>query len=111
AREPEREQVAAFRGYQRVQFVEHDAAQAAEQIWRVGAGEDERELLGRGQEDVRRIAALALAFRGRRVAGAGLDADRQPHLGDRLLEIARDVDRQRLQRRDVERVQPALAPQ
>ena len=57
----------------------------------------------------RRIAALALALRGRRVAGAGLDADRQAHLGDRPFQIARDVDRQRLQRRDVERVQPAVA--
>ena len=46
-------------------------------------------------------------LRHRRVAGAGLDPDRQPHLGDRRLEIARDVDRQRLQRRDVERVQAA----
>ena len=70
-------------------------------------GEQQRELLRRGQQDVGRIAALALALRGRRVAGAGLDPDRQPHLGDRRLEIARDVDRERLQRRDVERVQPA----
>ncbi len=59
---------------------------------------------------MRRIAALALALRRRRVAGAGLDPDRQLHLGDRRLEVARDVDRERLQRRDIERVQPALAP-
>ena len=71
----------------------------------------QRELLGRGEQDVRRVAALALALRGRRVAGAGLDADRQAHLGDRRLEVARDVDRERLERRDVERVQPALAAQ
>ena len=70
-------------------------------------GEQQRELLGRREQDVGRIAALALALRGRRIAGAGLDPDRQPHLGDRLLEIARDVDRERLQRRDVERVQAA----
>ena len=31
------------------------------------------------------------------------------HLGDRALEIARDVDRERFQRRDVERVQAAAA--
>ena len=92
-----------------MQLVEHHAAQRAEQIRRVGRGEDQRQLLGRGEQDVRRVAALALALRGRRVAGAGLDADRQPHLGDRRLEVARDVDRERLQRRDVERVQPALA--
>ena len=94
-----------------MQFVEHDAAQRAEQIGRVGAGQQQRQLLRRGQQDVGRIAALALALRGRRVAGAGLDADRQTHLGDRRFQIARDVDRQRLQRRDVERVQAAGAPQ
>ena len=85
-----------------------DALERAEQERRVGGGEQQRELLGRGEQDVGRIAALALALRDRRVAGAGLDADRQPHLGDRPLEIARDVDRERLQRRDVERVQAAV---
>ena len=34
--------------------------------------------------------------------------DRQPHLGDRLAEVARDVDGERLQRRDVERVDAAM---
>ena len=63
-----------------MQFVEHDAAQGAEQIGRVGAGQQQRELLGRGEQDVGRIAALALALGSGRVAGAGLDADRQPHL-------------------------------
>ena len=31
------------------------------------------------------------------------------HLGDRRFQVARDIDRERLQRRDVERVQPAFA--
>ena len=92
-----------------MQLVEHDAPQRAEQIRRVGRGEQQRELLRRGEQDVRRIAALALALRGRRVAGARLDADRQLHLGDRRFEVARDVDRERLQRRDVERVQALRA--
>ena len=108
-REPEREQIAALRHHQRMQLVEDHAPERAEQIGRVGRGEQQRELLRRGEQDVGRIAPLALALRGRRVAGAGLDADRQLHLGDRPLEIARDVDRERLQRRDVERVQPAGA--
>ena len=108
-REPEREQIAALRRHQRVQLVEHDAPQRAEQERRVGRRQDQRELLRRRQQDMRRVAALALALRRRRVAGAGLDPDRQLHLGDRRLEIARDVDGERLQRRDVERVQPALA--
>ena len=79
-RQAERQQIAALGGHQRVQLVEHDALEAAEQIGRVGAGQQQRELFGRGQQDVGRIAALALALRGRRVAGAGLDADRQAHL-------------------------------
>ena len=108
-RKPEREQVAALRGDQRMQFVEDHALQRAEQIRRVGGGEQQRELLRRGQQNVGRIAALARALRDRRVAGAGLDPDRQAHLGDRRFEVARDVDRERLQRRDVERVQALRA--
>ena len=62
---------------------------------------------GRGEQDIRRIAPLPLPPRHRRVAGAGLDLDRQTHLGDRRFQIARDIDRERLQRRDVEGVQAA----
>ena len=108
-RQTEREQIAALRGHQRMQLVEDDALERAEQIRRVGGREQQRQLLRRGQQDFRRIAALALALRARRIAGARLDADRQPHLGDRRFQIARDIDGERLERRDVERVQPALA--
>src|SRR5262245_66565962 len=94
-----------------MQLVEDHAPQRAEQVWRIGRGEDERELLGCGEQDLRRIAALALTLRGRRVAGARLDADRQPHLGNRRLQIASDIDGERLERRDVERVQPTLSTQ
>ena len=106
-RETERKQIAALRCHQRMQLVEDDAAERAEQERAVGGREQQRKLLRRREQDVRRIAALALALRGRRVAGAGLDADRQRHLGDRRFEIARDVDRERLERGDVERVQAA----
>ncbi len=92
-----------------MQLVENDAAERAEQIRRIGGGEQQRQLLRRRQQNLRRIAALALALRGRRVAGAGLDADRQLHFGDRRFEIARDIDGERLQRRNVERVQAAVA--
>ena len=76
---------------------------------RVVGRQQQRQLLRRGQQDIRRIAPLPLPPRHRRVAGAGLDLDRQAHLGDRRLQIARDIDRERLQRRDVERVQAAAA--
>ncbi len=54
-------------------------------------------------------ALLALAFRRRRVAGTRLQPDRQLHLAHRHLQVAGDVDCERLQRRDVERVQAAFA--
>ncbi len=110
-RQAERQQIAALGGRQGVQLVEHDAPEAAEQIRRVGRGQDEGQLLGRGQQDIGRIAALALALGGRRIAGARLDTDRQGHLGDRLLEVARDIDGERLQGRDVESVETTVAPQ
>ena len=92
-----------------MQLVEHDALQRRKQKRRVVGGQQQRQLLGRGQQDIRRIAPLPLPPRHRRVAGAGLDLDRQPHLGDRRLQIAGDIDRQRLQRRNVERVEAAAA--
>ena len=71
----------------------------------VGVAEQQAQRFGRGQQDLRRPDALARLAVGRRVAGAGLDPDRQAHLLDRGEQVALDVDRQRLQRRDVERVQ------
>ena len=57
---------------------------------------------------MRRLRALARLAVGRRVARARLDANGQPHFLDRLEQVALHVDRQRLQRRDVERVQPVM---
>ena len=108
-RQIERQQIAALRRHQRVQFVEHDAAQRPEQIRRVSRGEQQRQLLRRRQQNFRRIAALALALRGRRVAGAGLDADRQTHFRYRRFEIACNIDGERFERRNIERVQAAVA--
>jgi hypothetical protein len=109
--EAEREQIASLRCHQRVKLVEDDASERSEQERSIGGGEQQRKLLRRGEQDVGRIAALALALRGRRVAGAGLDADRQRHLGDGCFEIARYVDRERLERGDVQGVQAAGAAQ
>jgi hypothetical protein len=107
--ETEREQVAALGGDERMQLVEHDAPERGKQIGRIVGGEQQRELLRRGQQNIWRIATLSLPPRHRRVAGAGLDLDRQLHLRDRRLQVARDVDRERLQRRNVECVQAAGA--
>jgi len=54
---------------------------------------------------VRRVDALARPHGRPGVAGAVLDADREPHLGGRPREVAADVGGQRPKRRDVERVQ------
>ena len=106
---PSDKQIAALRGHQRVQLVEHDALQRRKQKRRVVGRQQQRQLLRRGEQDVRRIAPLPLPPRHRGVAGAGFDLDRQRHLGDRGFQIARDIDRQRLQRRNVERMQAAAA--
>ena len=106
-RQAERQQIAALRG---------DAASGVRRARR-SAGPRKARGASRRRSAARAARAWSAGCRAasscwrwrwrmRRVAGAGLDADRQAHLGDRLLEVARDVDGQRLQRRDVERVQP-----
>ena len=91
-----------------MQLVEDHVAQAGEEAPRVRRGEEQRELLGRGEQDVGRIELLALAL----VSGVSpvrvSMRDRQPHLADRLAEVALDVDGERLERRDVERVDAAM---
>ncbi len=104
-RQAERQQIAALRGDERMQFVEHDALERAEQIGRVGRRQQQRQLLGRGEQNVGRIAALALALRCRRVAGARLELHGEAHFAHRNFEVARDVHGKRLERRDIERVQ------
>ena len=103
----EAQQVATLAGDDGVQLVEHDAAQIGEQRERVRRGEQERHLLRGRQQDVRRAFALALALGDRGVAGARLDRHAEPEVGHRPAEVALDVDRQRLQGRDIERVEAA----
>ena len=108
-RQAERQQMAALGGDQRMQLVEDDVAQVREEARGVRRGDQQRQLLGRGQQDVGRLSFWRWRLCARRVAGARLDRDRQAHLVDRLAEVALDVDGQRLQRRDVERVDAACA--
>ena len=100
--------MAALRRDQRMQLVKHDIAQILEETPRVGRGDEQRELLRRGEQYVRRRQLLALALVRRRIAGAGLHRDGQAHLADRLGQVALDVDGKRLERRDVERVDAAM---
>ena len=87
-----------------MQFVEHDGLEAVEEAAGIGIGEEQRQLLRGGEQDIRRIELLALALVRRRIARPRLDADVEADAGHRRFEIARDVDGKRLQRRDVERV-------
>ena len=105
-RQAEREQIAALRDDERVQLVEDHRREPREEAPRILRGDEQRHLLRRRQEDVGRIEFLPLALVDRRVAGPRLKPDGEPHLRDRRLEVAMDVDGERLQRRDVERVRP-----
>ncbi len=117
ALERQRQVRAALGGHQRVDLVDDDRVNGAEHV--AGArGEQQVERLGRRDEQVGRVAAEAGALGGRRVArphrhrGLGeLDAERLRRPGDpgdRRPEVALDVHRERLQRRDVEDAAPAI---
>ena len=107
AGEAERQEVAALVGDQRMQFVEDDGVEIGEEAVGVGRRQEQRRLLRRGEQDVRRVQLLALALVERRVAGARLQPHGKADLGDRLFQVAGDIDGERLQRRDVERVDAA----
>ncbi len=100
----EGQHVAAFRGDQRMQFVKDDVFQVLEEAFRFIVGEQQRHLLRRRQQDIGRVQLLALALGMRRVAGAVLDGNGQAHLRDRLHQVPLDIDRKRLQWRDIEGV-------
>jgi hypothetical protein len=71
--------------------------------------QQQRDLLGRGEQDVGRPGTLALLARGGGIASARLDADRQLHLLQRREQVARHVHGQCLERRHVQRVHAVLA--
>jgi hypothetical protein len=87
-----------------MQLVEDHIFQVLEEPFGLLVGQQQRHLFRRGQQDVRRVELLALAFGLRRVAGAVLDRDVEAHFEDGLHQVALDIDRERLQGRDVERV-------
>src|SRR3546814_5595684 len=84
ARQAEGQQVAALGAGEGVQLVDRHALQVPEHLRRVVVAQQQGEGLRRGHEDAGRPAALALALRLRRVAGARLAGDGEAHLLDRL---------------------------
>ena len=109
ARNPQRQQVAALGGGERMQFVEDHRLEASEKPGGLLAREQQGELLGCRQQNLGRVDALPLAATNGRVAGSRFDAHGQSHLGDGCEQVACDVDRQRLERRDIEHRQPRAA--
>ena len=103
AAQTQTEQVPALVGRQRVQFVEDDAAQIAEESVAVLVGQQQRQAR-RGH----RICGGRLRWRARRLAGVSLvraSAVMASPISSSF-EISADVGRQRLERRNIERVQP-----
>ena len=87
-----------------VDFVDHHPFQAFEHARRVFVADQQGEAFGRGQQDMRRIGALAFAARGGVSPVRSSMRDRQVHFLHRRGQVALDVCRQRLERRDIERV-------
>ena len=104
--QPQRQEVAALAPGQGVQLVDDDAAKIGEQPRCVRVGQEQRQGLRRRHQELRRARPLPLALALWRVAGSRLGAEAQPHLRDRLFQVAVHVDGQGLERRDVEGVQP-----
>jgi dTDP-4-dehydrorhamnose reductase len=106
--EAQRQLIATLGARQGVRFVDHHGLEAREDLRGLRIAHQERQALGRGQQDVGWAFLLALTAVLRRVAGARLDGDVEAHFGDRHFEVALHVDGERLQGRDVERVERAL---
>jgi hypothetical protein len=100
------QQVAALLGGEGVNLVHHHPLEAAEQVETVRETEQQAEAFRRGQQHAGWADALALLAIGRRITTARLHRDWQAHRLDRGDQVPLHVMRQRLQRRDVERVQP-----
>ncbi len=72
-REAQGQLVAALGAGERMHLVDDDGPEGGEDLRRIGIGEQQGQAFRRGQQDVRRLGALARALVGRRVAGAGLE--------------------------------------
>jgi hypothetical protein len=88
-----------------MQFVDHNPLEGLEDFRRVFVGQQEREAFGRGEQDMRRVGALAAALGVGGVAGAIFDADGQACAFDGGAEVAADVGGEGFEGRDVEGVE------
>ena len=86
-------------------LVEDQRADAPEHVAAL-RGEEQEQRLGRGDQDVGRLAQHRGPLLLGRVAGANGDGQRRLEAGQRAAQVPLDVVVQRLQRRDVEQPQP-----
>ena len=106
AGQAEGEHVAPLGPGQGMRLVDDDGPQVLEHRDALGQRQQHGQALRGGQQQVRRRLALPAALGRRSVAAARGGGDGQRHLGDGARQIARDVGGQRLERADIERVQP-----
>src|SRR5690606_25965039 len=85
-----------------------DVSQARKEALRILGGQKQCQLLGRGEQDIRRVQLLALALVRGRIAGACFDVDVEANPLDRLAEIALNINGERLEGRNVERMNTAI---
>ena len=98
---------AALAADQFVPFVDHHQLHAGQQLRRIGARQQQRQALGRGDQCLRQLPALARALGAVGVTGAHADRPVQPQIGQRRFQRARGVGRQRAHRRDPQQPQAA----
>ncbi len=104
----ERQMRAAFVAGKRVNFIDNCRPDASQHFASAGAGQQDVERLGGGDEDVRRFAQHCRAIALRRIAGTNQDADLREvriklrQFVQRTLQVLLNVIAQCPQRRDVE---------
>ena len=86
-------------------FINDHALEARKHARRVFVRGEQRQAFGRGQQDMRRVRALAFLLRGRGVACAILDPDIESDFFDRCTQVSLDIRGQRLERAHIERMQ------
>ena len=109
ARQGQHQLIAALGFGQCVQLVDDNALKAREDARRVLVGQQEGKAFRCGQQDMRRVGALAAALGLAGVAGAILDPDRQARAFDRTTQVAADVGGKCLEGGNVKCVQTVMA--
>ena len=104
-RQTQRQQIAPLGRRQRVQLVNHHPPQRGKQLRALGIRQQQRQRFRRRQQHMRRPRPLAGLVLRWRVGAAGFHTQIQANFIDRRHQVAPHILCQRLQRRDIKRVQ------